>query len=399
MTRLRKLAGFMARGSSGSAVPVGRDLRIDLMRGIALMMIFINHIPGNNASLFMIQNVAFSDAADLFVLLAGVSATLAYGPIFRASGVIFGSLKVLSRVWQIYIGHLALFFIISGLIAWAVNAFDNPLYIETVNILPLFENAAASIALALTLSFQPYYLDILPLYILLLAGFPLMLGLLRTSPLALLLVSFTLWACANWLGWNLPNKPGAGGWFFNPFAWQLIFVVGMVIGEAMRAGFSPPRSRLYALAAGIMVLGFAILKSPWSDFWGITSIPPLPEAWRLEANKTNLSLLRVLNILVVFYLVCAIMPRDWAWLHRRPARWIIAAGQHSLEAFCFGVVLSVAGYIAITESRVGVTADFIVSFIGCSLLLGLGSFLSWYKSMESGSRVKTGRTSLPGAET
>ena len=44
----------------------------DVFRGLALLMIFIDHIPGNVLSLIakISRNFGFSDAAEIFVLLA-----------------------------------------------------------------------------------------------------------------------------------------------------------------------------------------------------------------------------------------------------------------------------------------------------------------------------------------
>lgn len=371
-----------------AAVPPRRDPRIDVIRGLALLMIFINHIPGNDVSHAMLHVVALNDAADIFVFLAGLSAMLAFAPVFADQGPLFGTLKVLARVWQLYVGHIVLFFVVSGVIAWAVWAFDNPLYIEYVNILPLFDQAATAIGLALTLTYQPFYLDILPLYIVLMACFPLLLLVLRVSPALLLVASLLLWAIALRQGWNLPNRPGAGGWFFNPFAWQGHFVLGLLAGYAIRQGASLPRHWPVRLLALLIVLGGFLLKSPWSDAWGVPGIPPWPEAWRVEADKTFLSPLRTLNMLAILYLIWAFVPADARWLERRPATWLALAGRHSLEVFCLGVVASVLGYIAITESRAGLLSHFIVSAIGCIVLTGLGSYLSWYRQMETALRKR-----------
>jgi OpgC protein len=51
------------------AVSSKRDPRIDVLRGMALLMIFVDHIPGNVLSLVTLHNFGFSDAAEVFVLL------------------------------------------------------------------------------------------------------------------------------------------------------------------------------------------------------------------------------------------------------------------------------------------------------------------------------------------
>jgi len=55
-----------------------RDARIDLFRGAALLATFVNHIPGNPGRFLTWNWLGFSDAAELFMLLAGLSLALAY---------------------------------------------------------------------------------------------------------------------------------------------------------------------------------------------------------------------------------------------------------------------------------------------------------------------------------
>ena len=62
----------------------GRDHRIDFLRGLALVMIFINHIPGTAYESYTSRNFGFSDAAEGFVLISGISAALAYSARLRA---------------------------------------------------------------------------------------------------------------------------------------------------------------------------------------------------------------------------------------------------------------------------------------------------------------------------
>jgi hypothetical protein len=239
------LGHFLIYGhaASNAAYPaVQRDARIDVLRGLALLVIFINHMPGNVVSAYMPHNFGFSDAADAFVMIAGVSATLAYGGLIERRGLSVGALKIAARLWTLYIAHIAVFIIVCGVVAAAVTRTQNPLYVEAINIQPFFSDTFAALVEALTLSYQPYYLDILPLYIVLLALFPAIYYGVRVSPLATLVASLAIWQSALFLGLNLPNT-GSAGWFFNPFAWQVIFTLGVIIGCAAQLGLSAPRLR------------------------------------------------------------------------------------------------------------------------------------------------------------
>ena len=78
----------LAQGAQGMNPPSFRDLRIDFFRGLALLWIFLNHIPGNPFSWLTSRNYGLSDATEVFVFLAGISCTLAYGKTLDRSGVL-----------------------------------------------------------------------------------------------------------------------------------------------------------------------------------------------------------------------------------------------------------------------------------------------------------------------
>src|ERR1700749_4083008 len=80
-----------------------RDARVDVLRGVALLMIFIDHVPGNLLSLVTLRNFGFADAAELFVLLAGFASMAAYGRIFARDGIMPGLRRVLVRCLQLYL--------------------------------------------------------------------------------------------------------------------------------------------------------------------------------------------------------------------------------------------------------------------------------------------------------
>ena len=63
--------------------PTERDLRLDLFRGIALWLIFLDHIPSNVVSWITIRNYGFSDATEIFVFISGYTAAFVYGATMR----------------------------------------------------------------------------------------------------------------------------------------------------------------------------------------------------------------------------------------------------------------------------------------------------------------------------
>src|SRR5260370_2769774 len=249
-----------AQGTSSMppVVPAGRDLRLDLFRGLALWLIFLDHIPSNMVSWLTIRNYGFSDATEIFVFISGYTAAFVYGREMRERGAVVGSARILKCAWQVYVAHIFLFVIYMAEIAYVASTFDNPLYSEEMGIFNFLKQPDVTLIQALLLKFKPANMDVLPLYIVLLAGFPPMLWLMLRRPTLALAASALLYALTWTFEWNLPAYP-AGTWVFNPLAWQLLFVFGAwcALGGADRlAPFNRPWP-LLTLAAVHVVVAFA----------------------------------------------------------------------------------------------------------------------------------------------
>ena len=193
-----------------------RDTRVDALRGLALLMIFIDHVPGNLLSLVTLRNFGFSDAAELFVLLSGFSSMIAYGGSFDRDGAVAGLRRVLLRCVRLYVFQALLLLVVLALVgAWfryfGLEPSPSALYVRS---------GLRGLQHSLTLQAQPSAMNILPLYIVLLALFPLIYGLIRISPLLALATSGALWVWVNFdRSINLTNWLDGQGWFFDPFAW------------------------------------------------------------------------------------------------------------------------------------------------------------------------------------
>lgn len=369
---------FWLGASPAGAVRVERDVRVDVFRGLALLIIFIDHVAGNALIRVTPSSMGFSDAAEAFVLLAGFSAALAYGTVMDRRGWITGTAQVVARIWKLYLAHLGLFVFTAVAVAFMAVRFGNPLYYEHVAILPFFQDPATTILQTVALLFLPNYLDILPLYVVLLAMLPLLWVLARMAPALAVAVSLGLYAAAWEFGWALPNLSTGGVWFFNPFAWQLIFTIGVVAGHALISGVALPRSPLLtALALGIVLFGLAS-AAPWAAIAGFEGVV-LPDEWRLDLDKTNLSLWRLGHALSLAYLVAAHVPRGAAWLRGAVGGALERAGRHSLPLFCSGVILSLLGTFALTEIGRGWAMQVAVNLVGIGSLLLMAFVLEWYR--------------------
>src|SRR5438132_5904045 len=206
------------------AASAHRDLRLDLFRGLALWLIFLDHIPSNVVSWVTIRNYGFSDATEIFIFISGYTAAFVYGREMREKSFVVASARILRRVWQIYVAHVFLFAIYLAEISYVATSFENRLYAEEMNVLDFFKQPDQTIVPALMLKFKPVNMDVLPLSIVLLPFFPPTPPLLQRSPTLALGGSVALYVLAWQFGWNLPAYP-EGVWYFNPFAWQLLFVV------------------------------------------------------------------------------------------------------------------------------------------------------------------------------
>src|SRR5438128_5039379 len=164
----------------------GRDLRLDLFRGIALWLIFLDHIPSNVVSWVTIRNYGFSDATEIFIFISGYTAAFVYGRAMDERGFIVSGARILRRAWQIYVAHIFLFAIYMAEISYVATSFENPLYAEEMNILDFMKQPDQTIVEALLLKFKPVNMDVLPLYIILLLLFPAALWLLQLQSTAAL---------------------------------------------------------------------------------------------------------------------------------------------------------------------------------------------------------------------
>jgi hypothetical protein len=391
----------MATAVSAQAVTSERDLRLDLFRGIALWLIFLDHIPENILNWFTIRNYGFSDATEIFIFISGYTAAFVYGRTMRERGFLLSSARILRRAWQIYVAHIFLFTIFMAEIAYVAATFDNPLYAEEMKILDFLKQPDVTIFQALLLKFKPVNMDVLPLYIVLLLLFPPILYLLLRRPNLALAGSAVLYALTWKLDFNLPAYPN-GVWFFNPFAWQLLFVFGAwcALGGAQRLAAVMRSPIILGVAVAYLIFAFAITLT-----WHFESldrfVPALLKYWMYPVDKTNLDVLRFAHFLALAAVTVRFVPRNWSGLKSPILQPAIRCGQHSLEVFCLGVFLAFAGQFIIAESSGGPLLQTAVSLLGIFIMIATAYLISWYKGIEgrsSVSRVKTPDADLAGGE-
>jgi hypothetical protein len=358
-----------------------RDLRLDFFRGLALMMIFVNHIPGNVFTSVTVAAWGLADAAEMFVLVAGMSCWFAFGRPLTGQQKLRGLITLYARVWKLYVSHLMMFVGVLFITAYAAIQFQDDTYLENLGFDVFVAEPTVAIIRASTLTFLPNYLDILPLYIVLLSAVPLMVLLLRLHPAALFAASAALYAAAVTWQFNLPNFQAARVWFFNPFAWQFLFCIGFLLGIAMDAGRGVGRLRpvLTVLAAGY-VLFTLMARAPWTGIEGLEWLVPIPAGWLPPIDKTNLSLFRLADILAKMWLVSVLIEPRAAFLQSPASRVISMAGKHSLEIFSVGVLLSMLATVAVRQTSFDLKVQIAVNLAGFAVMLLWAVFLDWKES-------------------
>ena len=363
--------------------PAERDLRLDFLRGVGQWMIFIDHIPYNVLHWFTLRNYGFCDAAEFFVYISGYSIGFAYGPAIRRGEMVAAIKRLWTRAVQLYVAHIFLFLFFTAQIARAARRFDNPMYKDEFNVAQFLENPDIMIQQALLLKYKPVNLDVLPLYIVLVVAAPLILwGLLR-RPTWVLVGSGLLYLVSRHFGWNFPSFPD-GHWYFNPFAWQFLFVFGIWCGFGNGPQIRPwVRSLPNQIVSWTIVLVALVIVMSWNfePLYGL--VPESIGKLLYPIDKTSLAPVRLIHFLALLAIVVRLLPPELPALRSPHLRPIILCGQRSLPVFCFGVILSFTAHWILVQVSGGIAMQILVSIGGIGLLTGIAWLATWYRSLPT----------------
>ena len=228
---------------------------IDFWRGAVLIAILVDHIPGNLLESFTPRNFGLSDSSEAFVFISGLSVGMVYAPRVRSRGFAPVARGCLERALKLYGVHIALTMVALVIFAFAfwMSGVDD--LIEAHGRSYVFGRPPTGLAGLAVLTHQLGYFNILPLYIVLMLWAPLALAIAMRDVRLALAVSVAIYAASRAFGLSLPNWPEPGAWFFNPFAWQLIFTIGLVSAIVWRNG--PPRATPGLIAMSLAILALA----------------------------------------------------------------------------------------------------------------------------------------------
>ncbi|MCJ9702117.1 MULTISPECIES: OpgC domain-containing protein [unclassified Bradyrhizobium] len=360
----------------------GRDLRLDLFRGVANWAIFLDHIPDNVVNWITTRNYGFSDAADLFVFISGYTASFVYARMMLDRGFLVGATRLTKRVWQLYVAHIILFVIYIASISYLALRFGDSEMINEFNVAGLVDNATETLRQGLFLRFKPLNLDVLPLYIVLMGLFPPVLWFMLRKPDLTMVLSIVLWLVARHFGWNLNAYP-AGQWYFNPYCWQVLFVFGAwcAMGGARRSMTLINAPVTLYLCLGYLLFALVMtMAGRFPTFGGM-----FPE-WLFSAfnpnDKTNLAPYRFIHFVVIVILVIRFVPKEWPGLEWKVFDPLIVCGQQSLAVFCVGVFLSFVGHFELSMSSGSLLAQIFVSVAGIAIMTTVAYYISWSKKQD-----------------
>ena len=379
-----------------------RDLRLDFFRGLAMIVILVAHITDNPYSLWIPGRLGFSDSAEIFVFCSGMASALAFGVIFARSGWLVGTARVLYRAWQVYWVHIGVFLFTLALMLTinATGIFPRDV-VSGLNLKPFLNETGPNLLGLLTLTYVPNYFDILPMYVAILCMLPAFMALARINRRLAMLTSVVLWAVATRGGLALPaewwfENGSTREWFFNPFAWQLVFFSGF----ALMAGWvpAPPvRRELVWLAVAVVVLS---VPFAWHVTLGASKfLQQWQRDWLAFTDKTHLGALRYVHFLALAYL---------GWVAVGPggvrlasgATWVGVVsllGRQALAVFAVSMVIARGLGAVLDLIGRGPVQTLAVNLAGLAVLYVTALLVEWIKAgpWKASARVASGAPAAP----
>jgi hypothetical protein len=371
---------------------------VDFWRGFALISIFINHIPGIFYAKFTHANYSISDSADLFVFLAGWSLRLLAegGSRRRTTGELVR--RLFSRAFEIYIAQILITMLAIAILATSATILHNPLLLQWHNAAAVFNDPVPTHIGLAVLTHQLGYFNILPLYVVLMTMAPAFAVIDRLAPAWLLPVSLALYLFVLTFQITLPTWPVSGTWFFNPFAWQLIFVLGFLLAKPDRGlGHWARHAILPLRIIGVPIIIVGVLV-PVYGWWPDPTQVPDPKLFFI-ASKAYVSPMR----LIQFLAVVAVFSLAYRYIRlltqfrytRGPINGLIGLfallGRNSLYVFCVGSLLSLSAQVVRYVSRGSVGSDTAVVIFGIAVM----AFTAWLAESQDRARPPTPAASAP----
>jgi hypothetical protein len=359
---------------------------VDFWRGLALLSIFINHIPGFTFEQLTHRNLGLSDSAELFVFLAGWSLRRLADGVTENFGLGRLVLRLGARAVTLYAAQILITMVAIAMIAAAALFLENPLLLEWHNAAAVFQDPVLAHVGLVLLTHQLGFFDILPLYVTLMLGSPALAVIHHLQPRLVLPLSVVIYAASLAFEINLPTWPVEGSWYFNPFAWQLIFVLGFTLAGQSSARVAVDRHRFAFRAGGavLLAMGLVLVKTGWSPDPTRVPWPPLFFIFD-KTYATPARLLHFLALVAAFGGTFFLAARYLGPV----ARFFSMLGRNSLNVFCVGSVLSIAAQILRFWLGGAIVVDFAILLAGVAVL---GS-TAWLSELRARLQERSSRAS------
>lgn len=364
-----------------------RDVRLDFLRGAALLVLLLDHAEEFSRvqvlSLLTYAPIGVSTAAEVFIFLSGLVFGLAYEAVLRTHGYVRVHARCFARAWQIYLLHVASLIFTVGAVAiigWSLGASHTPAPAVSNDTLVSF----------LALQWNPQYFDILPLYIVLLLYTPFLFPLAHRSPTSAISLSLLFYLVAQLAYSNHATEslPFSSALYYNPLAWQLLFVIGVTLGFALKRGrrIRPLTFSQLALVAGVLVVAGLWYKgvrvAALLDWFGQGDyVKGQGVAFDLPMiDKPTLGPFRLLHFLLTAWFVASVLPSAESRMWSRPVTQAIAVcGRHGLEMFVVGIVLTYAIGAVMHAVNGGYLEMLALDAVGVLLTLASAQVVDWRK--------------------
>ncbi|VEJ44426.1 OpgC family protein [Bartonella vinsonii] len=365
--------------------PSYRDTRIDVFRSLALLTIFINHIPGTLYEHITHKNFGFSDSAEIFVLLSGVSLGLSFHAYLSRESFIFIVRKLWQRALQLYGAYLFTTFVTLSLFLGAFLLWRTEQLLTMNNVGLFYTQPFVAFFSILSLGHQLGYNNILPLYMTLMFFAPLFLYCSCKHKGLLLLGSFILYLICGLYEIAPPSYPLEGQWFFNPLSWQFLFVIGVTSTLSLKQGKTIAFQPFWIiLAVGYLLLSLLWVRLNW---WGVLQWLGWSSSPLMNFNKTFLSLPRLLHVIALATLILC-LPRLSACFRVSPQHPLAILGKHSLPVFVTGTVFAMFGQVLKTVMTGTFFSDTLLIISGIIVQFGVAYYcdkrhpLRWFSAKK-----------------
>lgn len=352
---------------------MNRFIEFDVLRGILLLMMSVDHSP-SSLRRFTDQPLGFFSTAECFVFVSAFLAGMLFRKRAEKLGFAAARSSSIHRAGRIYRAHLVTLFF-----AFVLGSFFLSELPGIRNLLDHYlVNPSAAIGSSLALLFRPPLMDILPMYILFSLLTPAAFGAAqRWGWKTVLFVSFSAWVIAQTDVRDMLVIASKDLSFvqlgpFDLLAWQFLWVGGLFIGQRFLENKS-------LLPMPHLLRPFLVLSTIAFLFWRWTSITsgpdPITQTWLFD--KWHLGPLRLINFAVAASVTATFLKYLNRW--EAPLRPFSLIGRHMLPVFCSQICLSVL-LIGRTES--GLTIEPITSALVICQLLAAPLF-AWFLELRS----------------